>query len=181
MSILRPALFLDRDGVINVDHGYVYRIDQFEFLPGAIDTMILAGDLGMAVIIITNQAGIGRGYYTERQFHTLMNWVHGQVAAKGGHINGIYFCPYHADGQPPYNIANHPDRKPNPGMIRRATADLRIDIARSAFIGDSANDMQAAESAGVANRGWFGHNLADHLAVQDWLFAIAERAKDLNR
>lgn len=175
---MRPALFLDRDGVINYDRNYVYRIEDFKFLPGIFDTVKIAHRLGLKVIVITNQAGIARGYYTEGQFYELTAWMTQCFAAESARIDAVYFCPYYVDGIPPYNIANHPDRKPNPGMLFRAATDHQLDLSRSAIIGDQRSDMDAAERAGAPYRGWFSKNkcddrthipLVDHSAAQAWL------------
>lgn len=145
----RRALFLDRDGVINVDTGYVHCRERFEFVEGIFDLVRHAVTSGFLVIVITNQAGIGRGYYTEREFHDLMAWVAEQFAMQGGRIDGVYFCPFH----PEHGVGEYRKdsdlRKPAPGMLLAAAADFDIDLAHSVMIGDTEADMQAARRAGV--------------------------------
>ncbi|WP_171013906.1 HAD family hydrolase [Chitinivorax sp. B] len=147
--IFRPALFLDRDGVINVDKHYVHQREDFEFNDGIFELCRLAADRGMAIVVVTNQAGIGRGFYSEQQFHDLTNWMCDQFAMHSVTIDAVYFCPYHAEhGIGRYAVDSF-DRKPNPGMILRAQADLDLDLPRSILIGDKPSDIAAAKAAGV--------------------------------
>jgi len=145
----RPALFLDRDGVINVDHGYVYRQDDFEFVDGIFELVAQAHRLGYLVIIVTNQAGIGRGYYGEADFYALMGWVRDQFVQQGGKIDAVYFCPEH----PEYGIEKYRRdtefRKPGPGMFLQAKREWNIDMKCSIMVGDKPSDMEAAYAAGV--------------------------------
>lgn len=148
----RPALFLDRDGVINVDHGYVSRLEDFEFVDGIFEVVAAARRAGYLVVVVTNQAGIGRGYYTEADFHRLMDWVNTQFAARGGGIDAVYFCPDHPEhGLGQYRRESE-CRKPAPGMFLRAAGDLGIDLAHSIMVGDKASDAVAARAAGVPTR-----------------------------
>lgn len=148
-AMLRPALFLDRDGVINVDTGYVHHQSEFVFIPGIFDLVRAAHKAGLLVIVITNQAGIGRGYYSEGQFHDLMQWVRECFREQGGDIDAVYFCPDH----PVHGIGRYrrdtPMRKPGPGMLLRAAQEYGIDLSRSVMVGDSEKDMLAALAAGV--------------------------------
>jgi D-glycero-D-manno-heptose 1,7-bisphosphate phosphatase len=146
----RPALFLDRDGVINVDHGYVHRIDEFEFLPGIFDLVRFAvQELDWPVIVVTNQAGIGRGLFDEKAFEFLTAWMCERFAREGAPLTKVYHCPYHPDlGVGEYR-RDHPWRKPNPGMVLKAQSDFNLDIAGSVLIGDRPTDMQCAEAAGI--------------------------------
>lgn len=145
----RPALFLDRDGVINVDHGYVYRSEDFEFIDGIFDLCQSAQSLGYTLIVITNQAGIGRGYYTEDDFHRLTEWMCAEFEREGICISGVYFCPYHPDyGVGSYKIESE-CRKPNPGMLLQAAKEQKIDMEKSVLIGDKKSDIEAGMSAGV--------------------------------
>ena len=143
------ALLLDRDGVINVDRGYVGRIAEFEFLPGIFDLCRIALDAGLVPIIITNQAGIGRGYYSEDDFQMLTGWMLGEFRARGIDIGRVYHCPYHPDaGLSEYRRESF-DRKPNPGMILRARDDFGLDLSRSVLVGDKDSDIEAGHAAGV--------------------------------
>lgn len=148
-SDMLKAAFLDRDGVLNINHGHVHTRDQFDWMPGALEAVRNLNHRGYAVIIITNQAGIAKGYYTEQQFHDLMAWMIAQIEATGGKITAYYFCPHHpTEGYPPY-VQDCRCRKPRPGMILAAIEDHHIDAAHSVFIGDKGSDMEAAAAAGV--------------------------------
>lgn len=145
----RPALFLDRDGVINVDHGYVHRPEEFDFIPGIFELCLQAKSLGYWIFIVTNQAGIGRGYYTEADFLSLTEWMITQFTQKGVKIDQVYFCPYH----PEHGIGQYKKeseyRKPGSGMLLQATREFPVDLSRSCLIGDKESDILAAQRAGV--------------------------------
>ncbi len=148
-SLFRPALFLDRDGVINVEKNYVHRVEDFEFLDGIFDLCRAAIERDMPIVVVTNQAGIGRGYYSEAQFQTLTEWMKARFEEAGAPIAAVYFCPDHPEhGVGSYRKESF-DRKPNPGMLFRARDDLRLDLSRSILIGDKASDIAAAKAAGV--------------------------------
>jgi D-glycero-D-manno-heptose 1,7-bisphosphate phosphatase len=149
---LRKAVFLDRDGVINIDHGYLYQPEQFDFIDGVFEACRHFQQLGYLLIVVTNQSGIARGYYTEHQFALLTSWMKQQFAAQGVKIDGVYYCPHHAEkGQSPYNIVCD-CRKPEPGMLLQAMREYQIDPAQSLMLGDKAADMQAAAAAGVKRK-----------------------------
>lgn len=162
-SNLRPALFLDRDGVINIEKNYVCRPEDFEFTQGIFDLCRKAKDLDMAIVVVTNQAGIGRGYYSEQQFHQLTDWMLAQFMAKGIDIDAVYFCPFH----PEYGIGEYKaesfDRKPNPGMILRALKDLGLEPSGSILVGDKHSDIAAAKAAGLG----LSILIADELKVNE--------------
>lgn len=147
----RPALFLDRDGVINVDYGYVHKAENFEFMDGIFELVAAAQKAGYLVVVVTNQAGIGRGYYTEADFHLLMDWVRVQFVAQDGEIDAVYFCPFH----PEHGVGDYRRdsefRKPAPGMLLQASRELGIDLENSVLVGDNRTDMQAGFSAGVGS------------------------------
>lgn len=145
----RAALFLDRDGVINVEKSYVHRIQDFEFVEGIVDLCLHATSKGMAIVVVTNQAGIARGYYTEDEFQDLTRWMCERFAEQGVVIDAVYHCPYHPEhGVGTYQRESF-DRKPNPGMILRARDELGLDLAQSVLIGDKYSDIAAGRSAGV--------------------------------
>jgi D-glycero-D-manno-heptose 1,7-bisphosphate phosphatase len=145
----KPALFLDRDGVINVDHAYVHKKEDFHFIDGIFELVAAAKQAGYLVVVVTNQAGIGRGLYSEREFHELMAWVGEQFASRGGKIDAVYFCPYHPEhGVGEYRRESN-NRKPAPGMLLQAAADLDIDLAHSIMVGDKSSDMEAGFAAGL--------------------------------
>ena len=149
-SIKRPALFLDRDGIINVETNYVYRIDDFVFIDGIFDLCRSALAAGMAIVVVTNQAGIGRGYYTEAQFQVLSAWMCERFTEEGIVIAGVYYCPYHPEHGVGKYKADSFDRKPNPGMILRAKDDLGLLLEASILVGDKASDITAAKAAKLA-------------------------------
>lgn len=144
------AIFLDRDGVINVDVNYAHTPEQITFIDGIFDFCKRAKELGYLLVIITNQAGIGRGLYTEGQFRELMDWMFARFEEKGILLDGFYFCPHH----PEHGIGEFRQacecRKPRPGMILRAAKHLDIDLSGSMLIGDKQSDIDAAVAAGVA-------------------------------
>ena len=147
--MVKAALFLDRDGVINVDRHYVWRIEDFEFMPGIFELVEAAVQGGLLPIVVTNQAGIGRGYYAEEDFRRLDDWMHAQFRERGAAIARTYHCPYHpTEGIGVYRRESF-DRKPNPGMILRAKADFDIDLSRSVLIGDKDSDVEAGRAARV--------------------------------
>ena len=147
--LAHKALFLDRDGVINVDRHYVYRVEDFEFVPGIFDLCAAAAERGYLIVVVTNQAGIGRGYYTEADFARLSEWMVGAFKQRGIEIARVYHCPYHPTaGIGEYRRESF-DRKPHPGMLLRARDELRLDLPGSVFVGDKDSDMAAGLAAGV--------------------------------
>lgn len=175
------ALFLDRDGVINVDHGYVHRPEQFEFVPGIFRlARFWANELRRPIVVVTNQSGIGRGYFDERAYADLTRWMCNRFEAEGAAIARVYHCPYH----PVHGIGeyrrHHPWRKPNPGMILQAIADLGLDPARCAMVGDEMSDIEAGAAAGLglgvlvaARPDGSGKGTARHEVVADLDGALA--------
>ena len=157
----RPALFLDRDGVINVDRDYVHRSEDVEFIDGIFELVALANGAGYVVAVVTNQAGIGRGYYSEADFHRLMEWMRARFAQRGARIDAIYFCPYHPEhGVGAYKRESE-FRKPGPGMLLQAAKEHDIDLSASIMIGDKPSDMQAGAAAGVGSLLLLGDAPAD--------------------
>jgi D-glycero-D-manno-heptose 1,7-bisphosphate phosphatase len=146
----RPALFLDRDGVINVDHGYVSKRENFDFVPGIFDVCRAARRLGHAIFVVTNQAGIGRGYYSEEDFHTLTKWMCNVFESQDATIDKVYFCPTHPQHGVGHYKVESDLRKPGPGMILQARREFGIALGRSMLIGDNLSDIAAGRAAGVA-------------------------------
>lgn len=146
---MRRALFLDRDGVINIEKNYVSRIEEFEFIDGIFDLCRLADKLGFLIIVITNQAGIGRGYYSEADFQHLTQWMVGRFAEEGVTIAGVYHCPDHPTAGVGEYLRESYDRKPNPGMLLRAKDEFDLDLTGSILVGDKDSDIQAGIAAGV--------------------------------
>lgn len=145
----RPALFLDRDGVINVDHGYVHSPENFEFVDGIFELVTRANQCNWLVVVVTNQAGIGRGFYSEGDFARLTAWMKDQFVARGASIDAVYHCPFH----PEHGIGEYRResewRKPGPGMLLQAKRDHSIEMQRSVLVGDKSSDMEAGRRAGV--------------------------------
>lgn len=157
---VRPAAFLDRDGVLNEDHGYTHRVDDLVWMPGAREAIRLLNDRGYRVIVVTNQAGVARGFYDEDAIGIFHAGMQAQLAEAGAFVDAFYHCPYHADGKvPAYTVEDHPDRKPNPGMILRALEDWHVDKDKSFLIGDKPSDMEAARRVGLPGHLYAGGNL----------------------
>jgi D-glycero-D-manno-heptose 1,7-bisphosphate phosphatase len=152
MTILRKALFLDRDGVINVEKNYVYRIEDFEFIPGIFELCTLAQQLGYRLVVITNQAGIARGLYSEADFQHLTDWMLGEFQSRGIMIDRVYHCPYHPTAGVGEYRRDSFHRKPNPGMILDARDALGLDLSRSVLVGDKDSDIEAGIAAGIQHK-----------------------------
>ena len=144
---MKKALFLDRDGVVNEEINYLHKIEDFKFIDGIFAACQFFAAQGYLIVIITNQSGIARGYYSEQDYRLLTDWMSRQFANQGIDLAGVYHCPHHPD-----HGADCDCRKPKPGMIFKAQADLNIDLANSLLVGDKKSDMQAAENAGIAQR-----------------------------
>lgn len=143
------VIFIDREGVINVDHGYVGKVDDFHFINGVISVCKTLKAKGYLLVVITNQSGISRGYYTEAQFNLLTQWMDWSFANEGVEHEGIYYCPHHfQEGIRQYKIDCN-CRKPKPGLIVNAAADLNLDLSRSILVGDTVTDIRAGISAGI--------------------------------
>jgi D-glycero-D-manno-heptose 1,7-bisphosphate phosphatase len=164
----RPALFLDRDGVINVDRNYVYRAEDFEWIEGAAETIRTFNDRNWWVFVVTNQSGIARGFYTEDQMQELHVWLHRELEARGARIDRIYHCPYHEDGAIPRYTRDSYDRKPKPGMLIQAMTDFPVIKEQSFLIGDKQADLEAAKAAGISGFLFTGGNLA---SFAEWALA----------
>ena len=145
----RPAAFIDRDGVINRETGYVFQIDEFQMLPGAVDGLQRLQDAGYLLVLVTNQAGIARGFYTQKHFERLSEHLENLLRAEGISFAGIYHCPHHPDGAVErYRVVCN-CRKPAPGMLLRAAEELELDLAASVIVGDKRSDIEAGRAAGV--------------------------------
>ncbi|MGH8230564.1 MAG: D-glycero-beta-D-manno-heptose 1,7-bisphosphate 7-phosphatase [Steroidobacteraceae bacterium] len=147
----RPAraAFVDRDGVINADSGFVYRIEDWMPLPGAVDGLLRLQRAGFLLVVITNQSGIARGLYTEDDYLRLTQHMCRTLAAAGVELSAVEYCPHLPDAQLAQYRAACDCRKPQPGMLRRAAVALGVDLSASVLIGDRATDIQAGRSAGV--------------------------------
>jgi D-glycero-D-manno-heptose 1,7-bisphosphate phosphatase len=149
MSGEARALFLDRDGVINEDIGYLVQARDARFVPGVFSLCRAAQRLGYKLVVVTNQSGIARGYYTEEQFHTLMDWIKERLAREGVTLDAVYYSPDHPDF--PVGTFKRPAdwRKPGPGMLLAAADDLNLDLSASVFVGDNCTDVTAGNAARV--------------------------------
>ena len=145
----RKAAFLDRDGVINLDRAYVSRWEEFEFVPGAIDAMRRLKNAGYALVVVTNQSGIARGYYGEAQYQALTAAMQQALADAGAAVDAVYHCPHHPKGEVTELAIECDCRKPAPGMILRAAQDLNLSLPDSILVGDKPSDIEAARAAGV--------------------------------
>jgi D-glycero-D-manno-heptose 1,7-bisphosphate phosphatase len=144
------AVFLDRDGVLNVDHGYVHDPADLEWIPGAREAVSLLTRAGIKVLVVTNQSGVARGYFDEAAVHRLHAVMRDALRADGGEVTAFYHSPYHAEAVvEAYRHPDHPTRKPNPGMILAGLADHGLDPAHCVLIGDSPSDVEAARRAAM--------------------------------
>ncbi|MDG5788355.1 D-glycero-beta-D-manno-heptose 1,7-bisphosphate 7-phosphatase [Evansella sp. AB-P1] len=156
---MNPAVFLDRDGIINEDFGYVYQYDDFQWIPGAIDAIKLLNSLGYLVIIITNQSGIARGYYLESHVQALHQQINKDLQASQATIDAFYYCPHHPEAKVRFYRRNCDCRKPMPGLILQGIEQFEIDKSRSFLIGDKESDVEAAKNAGIQGYQFLDGNL----------------------
>lgn len=148
-TVRRRAFFLDRDGVINTDHGYVSRIGDFHFMEGIFPVLRYLSAKGYLLIVVTNQSGIGRGYYTAEDFRKLTDWMLQRLADEGIELAAVYSCLHSPE-------EGCDCRKPAPGMLLRAERELDLNMSVSWMLGDKESDMQAAKAAGIPNRVFLG-------------------------
>ncbi len=147
--VARPAAFLDRDGVLNVDHGYVHASEQLDWIAGSPQAVKLLNDAGYLVLVITNQAGVARGYYDEATVKAFHAHMKAELAAQGAHIDAFYYCPHHPEGTVKALAVRCDCRKPGPGMLEQAAREWPIDTAASFLIGDKDSDMGAAAAFNI--------------------------------
>ena len=159
----RPALFLDRDGVLVEEVGYLHRPGEVRLIPGAAAPIAAAHRAGLAAVLVTNQAGIGRGTYGWAEFQATQERISADLAAAGVALDMVLACPFHPEAEPPYRHPAHPCRKPRPGMILRAAERLGLDLAGSWIVGDRASDLEAGRAAGLAGG---AHVLTGHGAAE---------------
>ena len=153
------ALFLDRDGIVVEEVHYLHRVEDIRLVPAVAGVISRANSLGVPVVIVTNQAGVGRGLYDWPAFATVQEIILAELAAAGAFVDAVYACAHHRAADAPYEHPDHPARKPNPGMLLRAAQALPIDLASSWIVGDRASDVEAGLRAGIAGG---VHVLAGH-------------------
>ena len=180
-SGLRPALFLDRDGVIVEGVDFLHRPGDVRLTPGAAEVIAAANRAAVPVVAVTNQSGIGRGHYGWAEFAETEARIATDLAAWGAHLDMVVACPFHAEGTPPYRHPSHPCRKPRPGMILRAGERLGLDLGRSWIVGDRSGDLVAGRAAGLAGglhvltgHGREDRNEAQGLATVQFQVRLAE-------
>ncbi len=178
---MNKAVFLDRDGVINREKNYLFRIEEFEFLPGVFESCKLLEKIGFLLVIITNQSGIGRGYYSEKEFHVLNSWMLNKFKDNDTEIKRVYFCPHHPlEAFGGYKIPCK-CRKPNPGMVLRASHELNINLEKSIVIGDKETDIEAGKGAGVGLNILVrsGHKIVENSTKADYIIDSLGCIEDL--
>lgn len=162
---LSPAAFLDRDGVLIEDVGYPYLPEHLRLTPGAAAAVRHLNVQGYRVVVVTNQSGVARGLFSEAQMHAFHDLLRAELARQGARLDALYACPFHPQAVlAQYRHADHPDRKPNPGMLLRAMAEHRLDPRASFLIGDQESDLEAARRAGVRGHLFGGGDLAVFVA-----------------
>lgn len=159
----RPAVFFDRDGVLNVDTDYLFEIDKFIWIDGAIDAVKAANDAGYFAFVITNQSGVARGLYEETDVHRLHDWMARELAARGARIDAFEYCPFHPEARVERYRCASERRKPRPGMIIDLLEKFAVDASRSFVVGDKPSDIEAARAAGLPGHVFPGGNLRDFL------------------
>lgn len=148
---MKKAIFLDRDGTLNIDYSYVHQIDDFHFIDGSIEALRKLKVMGFLLVLVTNQSGIARGYFSEDQFLQLTEWMDWSLAERGVDLDGIYYCPHHPRGNGEYK-QDCDCRKPKSGMLVQAIEDLNIDPAQSFMVGDKIEDLLAAQGAKIRSK-----------------------------
>ena len=171
----KRAVFLDRDGVINVNNGYVHDVNSFKFIDGIFEVARAAHDRGYRLIVVTNQSGIGRGYYSEQQFNQLTEWMCNEFLNEGAPIEKVYFSPFHPTAGIGTYRKDDVSRKPRPGMIYQAQSEMSLDLRNSILIGDNAIDIQAGIAAGVGLNILFAQKKPSELSGLSYQFIATLR------
>ena len=172
---MNRIVFFDRDGVLNVDIGYLWRKEDFVWMGGAVETIRGFNERGWRVVVVTNQSGIARGYYQEADVLALHQWMNDELARRGAHIDAFYYCPHYPQASRPEYAMVCDCRKPQPGMILRGLTDWQAEPAGCILIGDKEFDVQAATAAGIKGYLFEGENLLEF--VQNHIAEVAETIK----
>ena len=159
----KPAVFFDRDGVLNEDSGYVFETSKLRWVEGAREAVKAANDAGYFVFVVTNQSGVARGLFEEAHVDALHKWMADDLATIGAHIDAFEYCPYHPEAVIERYRRVSPRRKPAPGMIKDLLERFPVDVGRSILIGDKPTDLEAARAAGVRGYLFSGGHLAELL------------------
>jgi D-glycero-D-manno-heptose 1,7-bisphosphate phosphatase len=159
----RPAVFFDRDGVLNEDSGYVFEVSNLRWIDGAREAVKVANDAGYLVFVVTNQSGVARGLYEETHIEALHRWMVDDLAKIGAHIDAFEYCPFHPDALIERYRQVSRRRKPAPGMINDLLERFRVDVSRSILIGDKPTDLEAARASGIKGYLFRGHDLEHFL------------------
>ncbi len=146
-ALMKRAVFLDRDGTINIEKEYLYQVNDFEFIPGAPEAIRLLNQAGIMVVVVTNQSGVARGYYTEDDVENLHRHIDRELERSEAHVDAWLYCPHHQSGRGSYALPCS-CRKPLPGMLQAAASRYDIDLENSVMIGDKLADMEAGQAAG---------------------------------
>ena len=180
----RPALFLDRDGVIVEETEYLHRSEDVVLIDGAAEVLAAANRVGVAVVMVTNQAGIGLGYYGWPEFHRVQRTILGRLRRRGARMDAIFACPHHPAAA--HAHSRHPARKPEPGMLFRAAEMLKLDLSRSWIVGDKKSDLLAGKAAGLrggvlvlTGHGQAHRDSARELRTQRFEVLIADSIRDV--
>lgn len=183
---MKRAVFIDRDGTINFEKEYLFRAEECELIPGTAQAIHLLNDAGYLVVVVTNQSGVARGYYTEEDVHLLHRHISAELGKSGARVDGWFYCPHHPEGRGSYALPCR-CRKPQPGMLLEAARRLDIDLESSFMIGDKLADVQAGHAAGCRAflvRTGYGreeeHSLPAGIEVFDDLLAAAERLAEMS-
>jgi D-glycero-D-manno-heptose 1,7-bisphosphate phosphatase len=167
-ELMKRAVFLDRDGTINVEKEYLYQTADFEFIPGAQEAIRLLNQAGIMVVVVTNQSGVARGYYTEDDVENLHRHIAAELEKSGAHVDVWLYCPHHPDGRGSYALPCD-CRKPSPGMLQEAARRYDIDLEHSTMIGDKQADIEAGKAVGcrtILVRTGYGSKEEQHIASQ---------------
>ena len=164
-SVRRPAVFFDRDGVLNHDFGYTFEADKLEWIDGAREAVKAVNDAGYFAFVITNQSGVARGYYEEHHVQALHRWMADEMASIGARIDAFEYCPFHPEGTVERYRLDSNRRKPAPGMILELLERFPVDTESSIVIGDKKSDLEAAQAAGLRSYLFSGGNLEDFVRL----------------